>query len=219
MFSYPYPHPAVTADICVFTLRAGKLCVLLIRRGPDPFKGDWALPGGFIQPEETVEQGAARELAEETGVTGAQLVQFGIYSGAKRDPRGWTISIAYLACVRIDEVGIAAGTDAAEAEWFEIMDDHLKAPLALAFDHKDILSKAIETLRDKSTDPHLKLVPRMMPPLFKHADLVHAMSTVMDSPVDRANFYRQLKKLDWLEPVDAKDQGRHRPAQLFKIKM
>ena len=116
-----YPKPSVTADICVFRRREGKLQLLLIKRAGHPFMGCWALPGGFSEPGETVDECALRELAEETGVEGANLhlEQMGFYSDPKRDPRGWVMSEAYV-CVTAEDTPVSPGDDAREARWFNI---------------------------------------------------------------------------------------------------
>lgn len=135
-YTYKYPRPAVTTDCVVFT-KEEEPKVLLIQRGNEPYKGCWAFPGGFMNMEETAEECAVRELKEETGLTVNQIQQIGAYSKVDRDPRGRTVSIAYLAIVDAP-TAVSGMDDAAKAAWF---------PLAslpdLAFDHKDILADAI----------------------------------------------------------------------------
>lgn len=114
-----YPKPSVTADICVFRRREGHLQLLLIRRAGHPFMGCWALPGGFSEPGETVDDTAVRELAEETGVQAPLLEQMGFYSTPGRDPRGWVMSEAYI-CVADEDVVVEAGDDASDARWFDV---------------------------------------------------------------------------------------------------
>jgi 8-oxo-dGTP diphosphatase len=133
-FTYDYPRPAVTVDVVLLT-REERPRVLLIRRKNEPYAGAWALPGGFIEMGETLEQSARRELREETGVEIAELVQLQTFGDPGRDPRGRTISVAFLA--RVDSVEAKAADDAAEAAWFA-----LDALPALAFDHDQILALA-----------------------------------------------------------------------------
>lgn len=135
-FAYEYPRPAVTADIVVVT-REARPHVLLIRRGREPYAGCWALPGGFIDMDETLEQTARRELREETGLHDVELVQLHAFGDPQRDPRGRTISVAYLARVERDRVQPCAADDAAEAGWHP-----LDAPPELAFDHARVLEYA-----------------------------------------------------------------------------
>ena len=135
-YTYKYPRPAVTAD-CVVITREEQPKVLLIQRGIDPYKGCWAFPGGFMNMDETTEQCAIRELEEETGLRASDMHQIGAYSKVDRDPRGRTITVAYLAI--IDEpVAVAGQDDAAKAEWFP-----LSALPELAFDHAEIMRDAI----------------------------------------------------------------------------
>ena len=115
MYSYKYPHPSVTTDCVIFGFDGTKLQILLVERGIDPYKGKWAFPGGFIKMDESCEEGALRELKEETGLTGAYIEQFHTFSDPNRDPRERVITVAYYALVRIQDV--KAGDDAAKAEW------------------------------------------------------------------------------------------------------
>ena len=134
-FTYEYPRPAVTAD-CVVIARENEPKVLLIQRGNEPFKGCWAFPGGFMNMDETTEQCAVRELEEETGLKVTEIKQIGAYSKVDRDPRGRTITVAYLAI--IDKAEAVKGLDdAAKAQWFPISD----LP-KLAFDHEEIMADA-----------------------------------------------------------------------------
>ena len=138
-FTYKYPRPAMTAD-CVVITKEMEPRVLLIERGFEPFKGCWALPGGFMNMDETTEQCAIRELEEETGLRVNDLQQIGAFSKVDRDPRGRTITVAYL--IRIDEaVPVTGLDDAAKAAWFP-----LSALPPLAFDHADIMAKAIKMM-------------------------------------------------------------------------
>ena len=144
-----YPKPALTADIAVFARNGDGLKLLLIRRGGHPCLGCWALPGGFADEGETIEQTAARELEEETALTGLDLRLVGIYSAPGRDPRGWTVSAAYAVCVEAGQLRPVAGDDAAEARWFDVRGDGVALPAGErpAFDHAQIIADAIRTIR------------------------------------------------------------------------
>ena len=136
-YTYKYPRPAVTAD-CIVITREAEPKVLLIQRGDQPFKGGWAFPGGFMNMDETTEQCAIRELEEETGLRVSKIQQIGAYSKVDRDPRGRTITVAYLAIVD-EPVAVTGQDDAAKAEWWPLSDlPHL------AFDHYDIMQDAIK---------------------------------------------------------------------------
>ena len=134
-FTYDYPRPAVTAD-CVVITKEKEPKVLLIQRGHEPFKGCWAFPGGFMNMDETTEQCAVRELAEETGLKVADIQQIGAYSKVDRDPRGRTVTVAYLAVIDKPEA-VKGLDDAAKAQWFPI-----SALPKLAFDHEEIMRDA-----------------------------------------------------------------------------
>ena len=136
-YTYKYPRPAVTAD-CIVITKEEEPKVLLIQRGGEPFKGGWAFPGGFMNMDETTEQCAVRELEEETGLRVSNIRQIGAYSKVDRDPRGRTITVAYLAVVD-EPIAVIGQDDAAKAGWWPLSDlPHL------AFDHYDIMQDAIE---------------------------------------------------------------------------
>ena len=136
-YTYKYPRPAVTAD-CIVITKEAEPKVLLIERGDDPFKGCWAFPGGFMDMEETTEQCAIRELEEETGLKVSKVYQIGAYSKVNRDPRGRTVTVAYLALVD-KPIAVIGQDDAAKAQWFP-----LSALPELAFDHDEIMRDAIK---------------------------------------------------------------------------
>ena len=135
-YTYKYPRPAVTAD-CVVITKEAEPKVLLIQRGIDPYKGCWAFPGGFMNMDETTEQCAIRELEEETGLRVSDVHQIGAYSKVDRDPRGRTITVAYLAIIE-EPLAVRGQDDAAKAEWFP-----LSALPELAFDHAEIMQDAV----------------------------------------------------------------------------
>ena len=152
-----YPKPALTADIVVLSRTADSCRVLLIRRKGHPYLGCLALPGGFANENEPVELTAARELAEETGVTGLPLKLVGIFSTPGRDPRGWVVSAAFCADIQGRELSVTAGDDAAEAEWYRILEEEDTLLLwkdgvctdarQLAFDHHEIIRKALDAVK------------------------------------------------------------------------
>ena len=142
--SYDYPRPALTVDLVLVT-REARPRVLLIRRGKEPFAGTWALPGGFVNEGETLAAAARRELEEETGTTVGELEQLYTAGDPGRDPRGWTISVAYLCRVDVAQLKPKAGDDAAEVGWFR-----LDRPPALAFDHAILLARARTRLADRA---------------------------------------------------------------------
>ncbi len=143
-FTYEWPRPAVTADIVLVTLEE-RPRVLLIKRKHDPFAGKWALPGGFVDEHETLRDAALRELREETGVQGLELEQLHAFGDPGRDPRGWTITIAFLARAKPLLLEPQAADDAAEVKWFPL--DRLPP---LAFDHTEIIERARIRIADRS---------------------------------------------------------------------
>lgn len=141
-YTYKYPRPAVTAD-CIVITKETEPKVLLIQRGNEPYKGCWAFPGGFMDMDETTEQCAIRELEEETGLVVSQVQQIGAYSKVDRDPRGRTITVAYLTLID-SPVPIKGQDDAASAQWFP-----LSTLPPLAFDHAEIMRDAVKLLSEK----------------------------------------------------------------------
>jgi 8-oxo-dGTP diphosphatase len=139
-YTYDYPRPAVTTDCVVFAHEGDGLSVLLIQRGGEPYKGAWAFPGGFLNMDETAEQGALRELQEETGLELSNVTQVGAFTKVDRDPRSRVITIAFYAIT--EKRDVKGGDDAARAQWFPL--DQLPK---LAFDHDDVLREAMEKMR------------------------------------------------------------------------
>ncbi len=142
MYCYDYPRPSVTVDIVLLTDTFPRSQVLLIRRKNPPFKDLWALPGGFLEMDETLEESALRELYEETNISGVNLTQVGTFGHPERDPRGRVITVAYVGIIKSEQVEVTAGSDASEVAWFSTLD----LP-QLAFDHSEIIQKALEGLK------------------------------------------------------------------------
>lgn len=208
-FTYEYPHPAVATDIAVFTLRGGALNVLLIERGADPYRGAWALPGGFLQPDEELDACARRELREETGVDADLLLHFGNFSAPDRDPRERVISVAYLALLASDELRLEASTDAAQARWFP-----LSALPPLAFDHDRILGRAAEALRSRAR--RISLLFALLPARFTLSQLQVAYEAVTGEDAEKRNFRKMVATLGCVRETDDFIHGAHRPARLFE---
>jgi len=138
-YTYDYPRPRVATDIIVFAQVNDKRHILLIRRGNEPFRGDWALPGGFVEEDESLKACANRELEEETGLSGVVLEQLHTYGDPGRDPRGWSLSIAYWGTVDGAPPNVEGADDADEAVWHSL--DSLPS---LAFDHDDMIARAVD---------------------------------------------------------------------------
>lgn len=179
MYSYKYPHPAVATDCVIFGFDGMKLKILLIQRGIDPFKGKWAFPGGFLKMDESAEEGAMRELKEETNMTATYLEQFHCFSSPNRDPRERVISIAFLALVKTEEV--KGGDDAAKAQWFSM--DEIPQ---LAFDHESILRMAMSKLRERI---HFQPIGfDLLPEKFTLKELQLLYEAILGVHFDRRNF-------------------------------
>ncbi|BCJ65373.1 NUDIX hydrolase [Polymorphospora rubra] len=207
-----YPPFAVTVDLVVLTIRADGLAVLLVRRGVPPHEGAWALPGGFVRLDEDLPRAAERELAEETGLTGAatHLEQLGTYGTPHRDPRGRVVTVAYLALLP-DLPAPIAGTDAAGAEWLPVA-----RVRKLAFDHDRILADGLERARAKLE--YSPLATAFCPPEFTVAQLRAVYETVWETRLDPRNFHRKVTGTPgFLVPVGRATEGeRGRPAQVFR---
>jgi len=158
-YTYPYPRPMVTVDAIIFTIHEGRLDVLVIQRGHEPFKGMWALPGGFLDMDEEPAKGAARELEEETGLKGFNLVQFQTFGDLDRDPRGRVLTIGYLGLMPQGAQIARAGDDAADTNWLPV-----ESLPRLASDHNKIVEAAVYHLRMliKVFGPRLALLPGEM---------------------------------------------------------
>lgn len=209
-YHYEHPHPAVATDIAVFGLREGRLQLLLIRRGAEPFADRWALPGGFLGPRETIEACARRELLEETGVEGAVLRLVGVFSEPDRDPRERVVSVAYAALVHLPAVVPRGGTDAAEARWWP--QDDLPA---LAFDHGRIAAESLACVREAAEQG--PVAARLLPDLFTLSDLQAAHEALLGRPVDKRNFRRDVLGGDHLEEAGEVRRGAHRPAMTYRL--
>ena len=193
MYCYKYPHHAVTTDCVIFGFDGRELKVLLIERGIEPYHGHWAFPGGFLKPDESAEEGALRELKEETGVESAYIEQFHTYSDPFRDPRERVITSAYMALVKITEV--AGGDDASDARWFPID----RTP-KLAFDHDHILRDALVRLRERI---HFHPIGYdLLPQKFTMKELQTLYEAVLGVHFDRRNFSKKMLHLDILTPLD-----------------
>lgn len=207
---------AVAVDLVMLTVRDGVFSVLLITRGLSPYRGRWALPGGFVVDGEDLLAAAVRELQEETGVAtpGGHLEQLGTYGSPRRDPRGRVISVAYLALLPETPVP-AAGSDAMDARWTPV-DQVLADRSLLAFDHHQIVAEGVERARSKLE--YSPLAAAFCPPAFTIAELRRVYETVWGTPLDARNFHRKVTNTEgFVEPTgDTTTRDGGRPAQLYK---
>lgn len=212
IYSYKYPKPSVTVDCVVFGLdNAQKLKVLLIQRGISPYEKSWALPGGFVQLEESVEAAAVRELREETGIEQIFLEQLYTFGDVDRDPRDRVITIAYYALINIEEYTVQAQTDAIDVNWFS-----MESLPVLAFDHEHILQIAKQRLKGK-----LRYQPigfELLPTKFTLTQLQRLYETVLEKKLDKRNFRHKILKMSLLVDTQTiETKVSHRPAKLYQF--
>lgn len=213
-YTYPYARPAVTVDCVVFGFSTDTaLKVLLIRRKLPPYEGCWALPGGFVQMAESVDEAAVRELREETGVEDVFLEQLYTFGAVGRDPRDRIISVAYYALINLQSHPVQAASDASDARWFELAE----LP-ALGFDHREILDCAIARLRAKIRYEPIGF--ELLPKAFTLSQLQTLYEQVLERPLDKRNFRKKLLKMNLLIDTGKKEKDvAHRAAQLYQFDM
>jgi len=209
--TYEYPRPAVTVDCVVFGLDGGDLKVLLIERGVEPYAGSWALPGGFVAMDESLDDAARRELAEETGLTDVFLEQLYTFGAPGRDPRGRVVSVAYYGLVNLADHQLRAATDARAAAWRPAA-----AAPALAFDHAEILATARQRVRGK-----LRYQPigfELLGRKFTLRQLQRLYETILDRKLDKRNFRRKIRRMGVLMELNETERGvAHRAARLYRF--
>ncbi len=208
--SEDHPKPSVTVDVVIMTLRDDELQVLLIKRDIAPYRGRWAIPGGFVHLDESLEAAARRELREETGVSDVYLEQLYTFGEPGRDPRGRVVSVAYIALVPAP-LAVIAGSDAREARWWPLS----QLP-ALAFDHEEILQYALTRLRYKIEYSAIGF--RLLPPHFTLTELQQAYEIILGEPLDKRNFRRRIIEAQVIEPTDEIRSGEGRPARLYRFR-
>jgi 8-oxo-dGTP diphosphatase len=201
----------ITVDVVIFALRAGELQVLLVQRGVPPFEGRWALPGGFVRGDESLEAAARRELEEETGVRDVFLEQLYTFGDPRRDPRGRVVTVAYYALLTAEAAPLVAGTDAGAARWVPA-----RKHQPLAFDHEQILSYALERLANKLE--YTTVGFQLLPKKFTLGQLQRVYEAVLGRQLDKRNFRRKMALLGFLKPLQEWVQdGPSRPAQLYRF--
>jgi 8-oxo-dGTP diphosphatase len=210
-FTYEYPHPAVTVDCVIFGFDGKSLRILLIERGVEPFKGSWALPGGFVRMDETVEKAAMRELQEETNVKGVYMSQLAVFSEVDRDPRERVITVAFYALVKPSDHNVIGGDDAASAQWFSL-DDYPP----LVFDHEQILKAAFSQLQRNFRAGNVGL--ELFEDKFSISQLYALHSLVTQKEIDRRNFYKKVTSYNYIEPTtDKVRETPHKPSMLYSL--
>jgi 8-oxo-dGTP diphosphatase len=206
-----HARPSLTADVVVVRFLSGVLEVLLIRRAHEPFEGRWALPGGFVEIDETVEHAAARELGEETGLVDLEVEQLHTFSEPGRDPRGWVVTVAHLALVRAGDAELSAGDDARQAAFVPIAQ-----ATDLAFDHDRILDCGLDRIRFKAR--HEAFGQELLAPKFTLSELQRLYEAVLDRRLDKRNFRKKMLSRGILVPLDEFQKGvAHRAARFYRF--
>ena len=208
-----YPRPAVTVDCVVFgvDLDQHDLTVLLIQRDRPPFQDKWALPGGYVHLDESLEQAARRELAEETNLSNVYLEQLYTFGDVDRDPRGRIVTVAYYALVNLHGYTVHGDTDARDAAWFAVEDTP-----DLAFDHERILAVAHERLRNKVRYEPIGF--ELLPPKFTLTQLQHLYEIILGMSLDKRNFRKKVLSLGILLALDEIEKDvMHRAARLYRF--
>ncbi len=206
-----YPKPSVTVDITVFTIKDSRLKILLIKRNLAPFQNSWALPGGFVRMDESLENAAQRELEEETGVRDVYLEQLYTFGGPNRDPRGRVITVAYMALVNSDKLDLHPSTDASDAQWF----DAYSLP-ELAFDHSSILHYALKRLRWKFEYTTVGFT--MLSEKFTISQIQTLYEVVFNRKFDKRNFAKKIHSLNVLQDEGIVENTSYRPPHLYSLK-
>ncbi|HLP52720.1 MAG TPA: NUDIX domain-containing protein [Chitinophagales bacterium] len=212
VYTSEYPKPAVTVDCIVFGYSQSSLQVLLIKRGIEPFKGKWALPGGFVKLDETLDDAARRELLEETGLENVYLEQLFTFGAVDRDPRERVISVGYFALINLSAgKNIKGSTDADEAKWFDIN----QLP-PLAFDHQHILDTAINRLKAKIV--YQPIVFELLPAKFIFSDLENIYETILQTTLNRRNFRTKIMATGLVKELNEYLKNTpYRPPKLFQF--
>ncbi|WP_254509434.1 NUDIX hydrolase [Anatilimnocola floriformis] len=210
-FSYNFARPALTVDIVVFALDDEDLQVMLIERDLEPFAGQWALPGGFVRVEETLDQAASRELREETGLHDLFLEQLFTFGDVQRDPRDRVVTVAYYALVNLAGHNVQASTDARNAAWFPVTE----LP-TLAFDHARIIETALDRLRGKVRYQPLGF--ELLPERFTLRQLQHLYEIILGRELDKRNFRKKVLSMGIIKETNEIEKDvAHRAARLFRF--
>ena len=205
-------RPALTVDVVIFTLRENRLHALLVQRAEPPFEGMWALPGGFVNNDESLEAAANRELAEETGIQQAYLEQLYTYGDPPRDPRGRVVTVAYFALIPADApIHSEGGSDAGQARWCAV--DCLPE---LAFDHAEIIGYALRRLRYKLE--YTAAGFELLPDEFTLSEIQHTYEMILGERLDKRNFRRRVLGAEIIEPTQHLRGGDGRPARLYRYR-
>jgi 8-oxo-dGTP diphosphatase len=204
-------NPSVTVDVVILTMRKRRLEALLAKRKRWPYEGLWAIPGGVVAADESLEDAARRKLEQEASVRDVYLEQLYTFGDPHRDPRRRVITVVYYALIRADELRLAVADDAAESAWFPV--DSLPP---LAFDHESILTYTMQRLRGKLE--YTTIGFQLLAPEFTLSELQEVYEAILNRPLDKRNFRKKVLSTGILEPTThTRKSGQHRPAPLYRF--
>jgi len=209
-----YDKPSSSIDCVIYTVIAGQLHVLLVKRAEPPFQGAWSLVGGYIQPaiDTDLLSTAKRKLREKTGVKTPYLEQCVTVGSRDRDPRGWSVTTVYYALLAADSIRLAAGAGAQSTTWAPVKDGTVAH--SLAFDHTALLTLCTERLKSKVLYTSLPLY--LMPPEFTVSELQRCYETILERRLESKSFRRRMLSADIIEPTGKESTDTKRPAQLYR---
>lgn len=207
-----YPHPSVTTDVLLFSVLEGELNILLVKRNAEPFKGSWALPGGFVHLAESLEDAAMRVLRDKGNVDNIYLEQLFTFGDPNRDPRSWVVTVTYLALADSKSWKLKSSETGMESKLFPV-----KSLPKLAFDHRKIIDYGLDRLRSKIG--YSNIVLGLLPDNFTLSDLQKMHEIILGTKLDKRNFRKKILSTGLLIPTGNKSDGKaHRPAAFYKFK-
>ena len=213
----PPQRPIASVDLAIFALSETGIEILLVERGAEPFAGQWALPGGWIHVNEDADLDAAaqRVLKDKTGVETPYLEQLQSFGGLDRDPRGWSLSITYVALIAADQVRLQQGANAADVAWWPVEGD--AAGVSIAFDHAEVVRSALGRLRSKVE--YSTLPVHLLPAGFTLGELQSVYERILGRRLDKSAFRKRMAEADFVEPIPGEmRRASNRPAQVYRLK-
>lgn len=213
---HEFDVPLATVDMSIFTIQDAELKVLLVKRAQFPAKGKWALPGGFINltKDKSLDDTASRKLKEKTGVSTSHLEQVQTFGTAKRDPRGWSLTVAYFALISSEALELLADESSEEVKWVAVNDIHKTHKLA--FDHSSVLETCCERLKSKVQ--YTSLPVNLLPESFTLTELQNTFEIILGSNIEKKSFRKRVLDADILKETGEMRTGSNRPAKLFTAK-
>lgn len=211
-----FDTPLTSVDMAIFTVREHQLQVLMVKRAQHPSTGQWALPGGFINfdKDDTLSDTAHRKLKEKTGIDTPYLEQVETFGSAERDPRGWSVTVVYLALISSEKIKLSKDESSEEVIWVEVSEAMTK--YKLAFDHKSILQACYNRLKSKVQ--YTSLPVNLLPDAFTLTELQKTFEIILDSHIEKKSFRRRIIDAGILEETGTMKTGSYRPAKLYRVR-